>query len=283
MAIILDGTLGITTPGGDTSAVSYTTPIVKSPTSLTFQTNGTTTAVTIDASQNVGVGVTSPAAKLDVSTSTSYGGIKINGANGASINLYQPQSNASARNYQLLTNWEAWGTLDFQRSADNATAPSVTLMSLNNAGTVVLKGGAISNSGVGIAFPATQVASSDANTLDDYEEGTFTFTATGFTTSQTGTAYYTKIGNQVTLRIPDLAAVSNTTLCTITGLPVELRSQAAYTSYARVYNASTTYNGHLYGGHANTIEVYFDPAESAFTASGVKGITNKVNFSYTLA
>jgi hypothetical protein len=109
------------------------------------------------------------------------------------------------------------------------------------------------------------------------------FTATGFTTVQTGTAYYTKIGNQVTLRIPDLAAVSNTTLCTITGLPVELRAGAAYTSYARVYNASTTYNGHLYGGHANTIEVYFDPAESAFTASGVKGITNIVNFSYTLA
>jgi hypothetical protein len=37
---------------------SVTTPIVKSGTSLTLQTNGTTTAVTIDTSQNVGVGVT---------------------------------------------------------------------------------------------------------------------------------------------------------------------------------------------------------------------------------
>jgi len=33
---------------------------------LALQSNGTTTAVTIDASQNVGVGTTSPAAKLDV-------------------------------------------------------------------------------------------------------------------------------------------------------------------------------------------------------------------------
>jgi hypothetical protein len=139
-----------------------------------------------------------------------------------------------------------------------------------------------STSGAGITFPATQSASSDANTLDDYEEGTFTFTGTGFTTTPTGTAYYTKIGDQVTLRIPDITGTSNTTAMTITGLPVGLRSNAAYTSYARVYNASTTYNGHLYGGQANTIEVYFDPAESAFTASGVKGITNKVNFSYTL-
>ena len=37
---------------------SVTTPIVKSGTSLSLQTNGSTTAVTIDTAQNVGVGVT---------------------------------------------------------------------------------------------------------------------------------------------------------------------------------------------------------------------------------
>lgn len=53
-----------------------------------------------------------------------------------------------------------------------------------------------------IAFPATQAASADANTLDDYEEGTFTpalqfgGATTGITySSQTGK--YTKIGNTV--------------------------------------------------------------------------------------
>ena len=58
----------------------------------------------------------------------------------------------------------------------------------------------------GITFPATQVASSDANTLDDYEEGTFTPTIVG--TSATGvgvytnqTAKYTKVGNLVTCHI----------------------------------------------------------------------------------
>ncbi len=38
-----------------------------------------------------------------------------------------------------------------------------------------------------IVFPASQNASSDANTLDDYEEGTFTPTVLGFTTAGTGT------------------------------------------------------------------------------------------------
>ena len=59
-----------------------------------------------------------------------------------------------------------------------------------------------SASGIGIAFPATQSASSDANTLDDYEEGTWTPVVTsvggalGSVTGQTGT--YTKIGRMVT-------------------------------------------------------------------------------------
>jgi hypothetical protein len=54
-----------------------------------------------------------------------------------------------------------------------------------------------------IAFPATQNASSDANTLDDYEEGTFTPTivstggGSGTYSSQIGT--YTKIGNRVSI------------------------------------------------------------------------------------
>jgi hypothetical protein len=51
----------------------------------------------------------------------------------------------------------------------------------------------------GIKFPATQVSSTDANTLDDYEEGSVTFTDTsGATLSLTTNAgKYTKIGRHV--------------------------------------------------------------------------------------
>jgi hypothetical protein len=60
-----------------------------------------------------------------------------------------------------------------------------------------------SASGAGITFPATQSASTDANTLDDYEEGTWTPAITAGTgsfttvTGQVGT--YTKWGNVVTV------------------------------------------------------------------------------------
>ena len=49
--------------------------------SLQLQTNGTTTAVTIDTSQNVGIGTTSPGQKLDVN-----GGIRTQGWGGSANN-----------------------------------------------------------------------------------------------------------------------------------------------------------------------------------------------------
>lgn len=70
---------------------------------------------------------------------------------------------------------------------------------LNTSGTVILQGGSTSATGVGITFPASQSASTDANTLDDYEEGTFTpAIAAGGLTPTVGGCRYTKIGNVVT-------------------------------------------------------------------------------------
>ena len=72
--------------------------------------------------------------------------------------------------------------------------------SLKKDNTLALQGGTQS-SGTGIAFPTTQSASSDANTLDDYEEGTWTpviYTESGssFTLSSTDCRYQ-KVGNVV--------------------------------------------------------------------------------------
>ena len=57
---------------------SVTTPIVKSGTSLSLQTNGSTTAVTIDTAQNVGIGIT-PVYKLDVVGLASQGYFRFKG------------------------------------------------------------------------------------------------------------------------------------------------------------------------------------------------------------
>jgi hypothetical protein len=48
------------------------------------------------------------------------------------------------------------------------------LLTTANGQTLALDGGAVPNAGTGITFPATQNASANANTLDDYEEGTWT-------------------------------------------------------------------------------------------------------------
>ena len=68
-------------------------------------------------------------------------------------------------------------------------------------GTVILKGGNNSATGTGINFPATQAASSNANTLDDYEEGTFTPVISGSSSGTfNGYGQYVKIGKSVTVQ-----------------------------------------------------------------------------------
>ena len=74
-----------------------------------------------------------------------------------------------------------------------------------------------------ITFPATAVPSANANTLDDYEEGTWT--PTGFPggyTSSSVSGRYTKIGRMVHVTCNlTFSAVNagNNSSCTFTGLP----------------------------------------------------------------
>jgi hypothetical protein len=83
-----------------------------------------------------------------------------------------------------------------------------------------------SATGAGITFPATESASSNANTLDDYEEGTWTPALT-FGGGSTGLTYnqrfgwYTKIGNQIYIQcLIFLSSIgSSTGDVVISGLP----------------------------------------------------------------
>lgn len=77
----------------------------------------------------------------------------------------------------------------------------------------------------GIAFPATQSASADANTLDDYEEGPWT---PAYVCDGMGVSYvaqhgnYTKIGDQVNFRFALTTSATNGTntgSLSISGLP----------------------------------------------------------------
>jgi len=92
---------------------------------------------------------------------------------------------------------------------------------ISGAGIISLTSGALK-------FPATAIASTDANTLDDYEEGTWTpvLYQTGTSndaTSSTAIGRYTRIGNMVFLQgflvITSLGSMTGTSSCSIKGLP----------------------------------------------------------------
>ena len=89
-------------------------------------------------------------------------------------------------------------TITFGATSQTISVPSVASF----ASTIGVGGATPSTSGAGITFPASASGSTDANTLDDYEEGTWTPTLTsasgsGMTFDSRGT--YVKIGKQVTV------------------------------------------------------------------------------------
>jgi hypothetical protein len=79
------------------------------------------------------------------------------------------------------------------------TTNSGTLIS---ATTIGVGGATPANTGAGVSFPATQSASSDVNTLDDYEEGTWAPGAGNLTVSGSfsSSGTYTKVGRLVTVQ-----------------------------------------------------------------------------------
>jgi len=209
---------------------------------LLIRTNNTT-ALTIDTAQNVGLGVTPSAwgsnyKALQIGAQTILYNA-VNYVTSLNTNAYEDSAGAllriaagDATRYTQAAGAHAWFT------AGNGSAGSVAsftqAMTLNASGglqtlnTVSVGNATPSTSGAGITFPATQSASSDANTLDDYEQGTWTVGLTagtsGTITTNTETGSYTKIGRQVTVNAYiTVASVSSPVgLLRMTGLPFAL-------------------------------------------------------------
>lgn len=85
---------------------------------------------------------------------------------------------------------------------------------------VIIARGTLTPSFNSIAFPATQVASADPNTLDDYEEGTWTPSVGGSATYTRQSGRYTKIGRLVSIEADIIInSIGTGSTGTITGLP----------------------------------------------------------------
>lgn len=145
---------------------------------------------------NVGIGTSSP---TDSSSFT-----KAVDAQGASGAAYYARA-TSGGGYVAFGQYNTGGGTAY--IINSGTGPllfdlnGVVRAKINNFGIGV--GTATPSSGTGITFPATQSASSDANTLDDYEEGDWTpnLTRDGSAPLLTGSTFngtYTKVGRVVT-------------------------------------------------------------------------------------
>lgn len=116
--------------------------------------------------------------------------------------------------------------------------------------------------GTGIIFPATQNPSTDPNTLDDYEEGTWTPTVIGTGTVGTATytyqfGNYTKIGRQVFVEcFLNWSAGTGTGDLRIAGLPFTVSTALTYpcATIGRINNVTLTASA--------TPQAYFEPGTS---------------------
>jgi hypothetical protein len=282
--VVNGGALGTPSSGTVTNLTGTASININGTVGATTPSTGAFTSIT--ASTTLGVtGITTLSDDLIVNNAGAVATFNSTNSNGNKIIL---QNNGAVNGYVGSS-----GTGAFL--ADNAATTRVLTTTSGAEVTGTLKGTATisvgsatpSASGAGITFPATQSASSDANTLDDYEEGTWTpslvvtFGGSGLTTTVAGA--YRKVGSlvfisgQVTVtaigsgysgsvRIDDLPFTTGVNLSGVTIVMEDLtgfssghsgRTQNGFTRLWPNYTTSTGYNDLAYSNLTSTTKISF--------------------------
>jgi len=208
---------------------------------------------------NVGIGTATPAKKLDIST----GDIRLSSGYtiqwGGTANYVYADSTSSffliATNGSEAGRFTSGGDLNVKRNIGLGAATATT-------------------SGVGITFPATQSASSNANTLDDYEEGTWTPTLGGTATYTVQSGRYTKIGGLVHVSINLVVnSIGSGSTNTVYGLPFTPtgNTQAGCTNW---FNSIASNQIYIFPRAV--------PSDTTIYFAGIQSSTTQVNNSPTI-
>ena len=220
------------------------------------------TAITINSSENVGIGTTSPLGRLSV---LGQGRLVTIGDSG-STNVPEIKATNAAGTGEAFLKISAYE----HRIGTNSTQR----LTVQNNGHVKINTGnlIIGTSGQGIDFSAASgsAAGSSSAVLDDYEEGTWTPTAA--VGSYTGTVYgnYTKVGRAVhlTCSIQGVTDITSATNFDIGGLPFACGSSEAVGSFmTRYINPSSlaeTGNVAFLGGTDSFVRMYFIVGTSTY-------------------
>jgi hypothetical protein len=231
--------------------------------------NATSTAITINASENVGIGDTTPAVELSV-----VGAIR--SGDGNTLGFEMTGNGAGGHNF--LDSIIDDDSYDITIRARAAGTP-VNLLKLEGTGDVIVPTGnlVIGTSGKGIDFSATSDGSGTmtSEVLDDYEEGTFTPTVVGLTTAGVATytlrsARYTKIGNIVTFELGvGWSAHTGTGILAINGLPFTPGGSRKIFTVGRMIGLTTSELGMRSWSEASSTQVRFSTTDTAGVESQI--------------
>jgi hypothetical protein len=201
-------------------------------------------------STGLGIGTSSPKEKIDSRGAAVFSGDNATGTNafGTAEGILLSTGSGVAR-VTAISNGANNVNLALRSLSNGGGVDAITL---TPSGAVALSGAVTNAGGVGITFPTSQFASSNANTLDDYEEGTWTMTL-AFSGGNTGITYdyntgaYTKVGRLVT--VTGLCSISNkgssTGVAVLGGLPFFPISGTTGYSTASLVTSGISYTGVL--------------------------------------
>ena len=223
-------------------------------TSTGIDDNATSTAITIDASENVAL-----AAALTVNELTTFNNY------GAQAGKGRVRFGVSGAQFIEGFDTGNAGSGSYLKMGDGTT----DRLTITNAGNVKVNTGnlVIGTSGKGIDFSADgNAAGMTSEVLDDYEEGTWTpgiafgDASVGVTYHSQTTGYYTKVGRAVTVHC--YVALTNkgtsTGSITITGLPFANKSGSGNNTTAAIWCNGMT--------GLDTPIAYIGPGNTKFTA-----------------
>jgi hypothetical protein len=282
--------------------VSVDGVIQTAPTNYTLSGSTITFTGTPDNGANVvvrhiGFRTTSTVTALQASsvTATEIADGSITNAKIVSVANTKISGNIVSSQITSVANTQITGTISVANTAitgniiSSQITPNPTLYgNVSVTGVIGVGGATPSTSGSGITFPASQSASSNANTLDDYEEGTWTPTISGGYTGVTYAAqhgWYTKAGRFVNIsaRI-QFSGTANASAFSIIGLPFSQGNIGGgayggggipYSSLAVITNTSPYCSG-------NTVEYYTMGTGTQITSSG-NASSSWISFVITIA